>query len=49
MQQVIYKKHLGFMLLAVKRETEKEKEGYSELHIHKGWSPLKSIGIEAAR
>lgn len=50
MQQVIYKKYLSFMLLAVERETEqKEKEGYTELHIHKGLSTLKNTGIEAAR
>lgn len=45
MQQVIYKKYLGFMLLAIKKETEeKEKEGCTEFHVHKGWSPLKNIG-----
>lgn len=27
MQQVIYKKYLGFMLLAVKRETEEKEKG----------------------
>lgn len=47
MLQVIYEKYLGFMLLAVKRETEeKEKEGCIELYIHKGWSLVKNIGIE---
>lgn len=45
MQQVIYKKYLGFMLLVIKKETEKEeKEGCTELHVHKGWSLLKNIG-----
>lgn len=27
MQQVIYKKYLGFMLFAVKRETEEKEKG----------------------
>lgn len=47
---IIYKKYLGFTLLAVRRETEeKEKAGNTELHLHKGWSPCKKIETEAAR